>query len=179
MTEAEVTEEVTRVVDTVSPTFVFGYLALEDVKQIAWQFAIELLNKRTYDPGKPLANYLYVHVKRRLLNMRRDLLRRSDPPCRECHNGGSCRGGGWCERYEAWVSRNNAKANLMEPLGFDRAPEQGGGGDEAEVREALLRIDEELPAALRADYLKMRAGVAVPKARREAVLEAVRGIVGG
>ena len=50
--------------------FKFGYHEIEDMKQQAAVFAIEALEK--YDHKRPLENFLWVHVRNRLFNFKRD-----------------------------------------------------------------------------------------------------------
>ncbi len=180
-TEAEVLEAIERAVNMLAPSFVFGYYDVDDVKQQARMFALEAMPR--YDPERPLFNFLCRHIRNRLINLRRDKQRRNDPPCQACHAGAPCEGGrSYCKKYSAWLTRNNAKANLCRPLGMECSGEEKGREStvvqDAELSETLRLIDVELPLGLRADYLRMREGVSVPKARREAVTEAVKEILG-
>lgn len=179
-TEREVLEAIERAVGALSPSFVFGAYGLDDIKQQARLFALEALPR--YDPQRPLFNFLCKHVRNRLINLKRDKHRRNDPPCLPCHHGSPCEGRAYCKKYEAWLHRNNAKANLSRPVGLDSVSEERGREStvhqDAELSEMLRLIDEKLPVSLRADYLRMREGVSVSRARRDAVTEAVRGIIG-
>lgn len=186
-TEAEVLAAIEKAVGILGPSFVFGFFDVEDVRQQGRLYALEVLERECYDPARPLENFLYSHVRNRLINFRRDKLRRNDPPCRRCHAGDPCGPDGEpCARYAGWAGRNRSKSNLMRPLGLDRVADEGErrtrvgsvAEGEAEVAELLKRIDEGLPAELRASYLQMRAGVAVPKARRLVVEAAVKEIIG-
>jgi DNA-directed RNA polymerase specialized sigma24 family protein len=167
---------------------------LEDIKQEARLFALEALPRYDPRPGpdgkptRPLENFVCRHVKNRLLNMRRNLLRRADPPCSICHRaqGGSTEhpDGQICKKYAAWKKRNDAKASLMSPSFLDTAvplPDRGSRRpveDETELKEMLELIDRKLDIELRGTYLQMRAGRPVSQSRRKAVVEAVREILG-
>jgi DNA-directed RNA polymerase specialized sigma24 family protein len=193
LTEAEVVEAIGQAVDSIAHSFVFGYFDIGDIRQQGAVYALEALPRYDPRPGpdgrptRPLANFLYRHVRNRLLNLRRDKYRRTDPPCALCHQGRQAEhpGGEVCAAYRKWKKRNNTKANLARPGGFEgvkdekessmRVPDRTA--QTAEVNEALARIDESLPPALRADYLRMRAKEPVPKNRREKVVAAVRDIL--
>jgi hypothetical protein len=160
---------------------------VEDLRQMGMVFAIELMAKDTYDRSRPLANYIWQHIRNRTLNEIRDKVRRSDSPCKSCHGGIPCRPGGQvCTSYAKWQRRQRAKANLMKPerLVLDIHPDQAGitraNGVVDDVLGCELEnlIDEELPVELRHDYLRMRHGEPVHQARREKVQRAVAQIIG-
>lgn len=186
-TEATVLEAIEKAVNILAPSFVFGYLDLDDIKQIGRVFAMELLEKETFDASRPLANYIYRHLRNRYINLRRDKLRRNDPPCARCHSGNPCGPDGeTCARYAGWLARNNAKANLMRPLDIQhisderekRTRSESTVSDDVERAELLEKIDRALPVELRSSYLQMRDGVALPRAKRQLVLDAIHKILG-
>ncbi len=186
-TEEEVLAAIEKAVRMLAPSFVFGYFGIDDISQQARLYGLQAIASGKYDPARPLENWLYIHIRNRLINLRRDKLRRSDPPCRRCHDGNPCgETGTICQKYAEWLGRNNSKANLMQPINIDhvsdekesRARLESTVVQDAELNEVIERIDAALPVELRATYLQMRAGVSVPRARREAVMEAVRAILG-
>src|SRR5947208_703774 len=83
-TEAQVVEAIEKAVGMLAPSFAFGIYDVEDIRQEARIFAIEALPR--YDGVRPLENFLYSHVKNRLINLRRDKFRRADAPCKACHS---------------------------------------------------------------------------------------------
>jgi DNA-directed RNA polymerase specialized sigma24 family protein len=188
MTEAQVVAVIDRIARILSSTFVFGYYDRDDIEQEARLFGIKAMEK--YDPSRPLENFIYSAVRSRLLNLRRDRLRRNDPPCKVCHlhfsaNGPGHPNGQICKKYEGWRKRNTTKANLMRPLGIDYVSDEKEArsrcnsevvGD-AETNEILHLINLHLPMDLRADFLRMRDGVNIPKVRRQQVETAVREII--
>jgi DNA-directed RNA polymerase specialized sigma24 family protein len=192
--EADFLAAVENAVTWLAPSFVFGSYDVDDIRQEAFLAAAKALPR--YDPGgagpdglprRKLENFIYTAVKNGLINVKRDLYRRADPPCVVCHRSAGHRSdhpsGEWCRHYLEWKKRNDAKASLQQPLGLERVPdERQGRASEVEegvaTAELLRLIDERLPVELRATYLQMRAGRAVPKARRLEVEEAVKGIVG-
>lgn len=176
-----------KAVNALAPSFTFGAYDVDDIKQQGRLYALELLEKEVYDVNRPLENLLYTHVKFRLINLRRDKLRRSDSPCKACHSGLCCTPDGTpCEKYVVWRDRNQAKANIARPLDIDnvsdehehRTRTESTVVEDAAVSELVERIDKQLPVEMRGDYLRMKANVHIPKGRRYQVEEAIKKIVG-
>lgn len=186
-TEAEVFDAIEKVVAILAPKSTFGYYDVDDLRQQGWVFALEVLDKEKYDGVRPLANFLYVHLKNRFLNYKRDKLRRNDPPCKDCHAGKHCTPDGKCKKYVEWVDRNNAKANILKPLDINHVSDENERNahvnstvsEEVEVEEIVRLIDEKLSMELRPTYLQMRTGMKVSRARREPVEQAIREILRG
>lgn len=187
-TQAEVLAAIERVVGILAPSFAFGFYDVEDIKQEGRMAAMKKLYK--YDPTRPLENFLYAVVRSRLINFKRDKFKRSDPPCKECHAGlpcPTCSGDGPCKKYKVWLRLNTTKAALVQTLDLDNISDEKERHTRSEsealdtvVGEELLeRIDRDLPVELRSYYLQMRAGVAIPKAKKHEVVEAVRRILAG
>ena len=182
LTETEFLETVDHVLSILVPSHVFGPYSAEDIFQEGRLLAIQAMDKGLYDPSRPLANYLYVHLRNRFLNLKRDKLRRCDAPCSRCHEGDFCTDEGLpCSKYQGWRSRQDAKSSLMKTVAGnpvrDVANEEDAS-DLAEREEILLKIDLQLPLEMRADYLAMRSGCSISKTRRKEIEEAVLEIVG-
>jgi hypothetical protein len=184
LTEQKILDAVRRSLDLLAPQFAFGPYGVEDIEQEGYRIVLEVLDRGGYDSSRPFENFIYVHLKNRLINFRRDRYRRADAPCRRCHAGDFCTGAREpCPRYAAWAARNEAKANLLRPMSFDPCCDEvhrqcPPAAEDATLRDALAKVDRELPVGLRESYLRMRAGVSLPKARRDEVEAAVRGILG-
>lgn len=179
-TEEEVLEIIERVVNSLAWDMTFGPFDVSDIAQQGRLEAIKVLNKDGYDPTRPLPNFLYIHVKRRLHNFYRDNCRRNDPPCLICHGQNlptEHTDGQICKPYKEWRSRNDRKMTLLGVSDLDHAAEhinhRGDGIDEVELKEVLQKIDLSLAVELRADYLRMRAGESIPRAARLEVEKAV------
>ncbi len=181
-TEESVLEAVEKAVSILSQSFIFGYYDIDDIKQEGRVLGMECLAK--YDPKRPLANFVYTHIRNRLINLRRNKFRRNDPPCKACHEGSPCGAEGTlCERYASWLGRNNARVALMRPMKLERLGEERERRRDdtvahAALQEALTKLDAGLSPELRADWLRMKDGARVPKARRLLVEAEVRGILG-
>lgn len=168
--------------------YAFGYFSAEDIRQEAVVFALEAYAK--YDRTRPPRPFIYHHVKNRLRNLYRDKCHRNDPPCRACHEGRSAdahASGRPCGRYLTWRALNRRKADVLSPAGFEEAPAESEdallrpdtAADDAALAELRSKIDRELPASLRADYLRLIGGASLRPCRRRKVEAAVRAILGG
>jgi len=186
MTENEVVESVERVLDTLAKHHAFGIWSEEDIRQYGWEEVLEMLEKDKYDASRPFENFVYVVVRSRFHNLRRNKLSRNDPPCKSCHSGDNCTGTNVpCVKYESWRKRNAAKANVQRPLDLNNIADEREGRTRMEstvvedlaTQELLELIDLHLPIDLRANYLQMRAGVSIPKARRKQIELVIREII--
>jgi DNA-directed RNA polymerase specialized sigma24 family protein len=188
LTEAQVLETFEEIVTVLASRFVFPGFPVDDIAQEVRIFAMEALPR--YDPkpdanGQPtrlLANFLYAHTKRRLLNLKRNLHHRTDPPCRECNQAYPHEPTPACRVYEKWLARNRRKANLNQSRLYsdDAEPRTTPDAtDDIETNELLAKIDQQLPVELRSAYLRLRAGDKyITKKHRTEVEAAVRGILG-
>lgn len=187
VTETEFLRATEKVIRILARSFVFGYFQLADIKQQATLFAIEAMER--YDTSRSLEGFLYTHIKNRLINFRRDKFRRNDTPCKSCHN--SIEGETehpdrqYCDKYKAWLKRNSAKQNIMNPLDITNISDENEPTtrsestvvENVERSELLALIDMKLDPELRSIYLQMQAGESVPKAKREQVEKAVLDIL--
>jgi DNA-directed RNA polymerase specialized sigma24 family protein len=187
ITEKDFLTATDKVVSLLASSFTFGFYTVEDIKQQARLFAIQAMDR--YDPTRPLDNFLYTHIKNRLINFRRDNFRRNDPPCQGCHaslNGETFHENKqYCEKYQAWLKRNFIKQNIITPLDISNICDEHEANTRTEssivediARDELLAlVDMKLPVELRRIYLQMQAGESVPKAKREQVERAVLDIL--
>ena len=177
--------EIMRLASILSRGFAFGYYTDEDIAQEAYIDALEGLPN--YDNGgldsngdakRPLDKFLFTHIKFKLLNLKRDEFRRSDPPCVSCHldDFSVHMHDGYCRKYAEWRSRNDAKSGLMAPLGLtDLEAANRPGQNESDALDAVSRaeivakLDAIIPASLRASYLKMKSGETIKRSHREAI----------
>lgn len=168
-----------KVVNRLAPKYKFGYFDIEDIKQQGRLFALQAMDK--YDPAQPLENFLCVHVKNRLINFKRDNYCRIEPPCEPPSDENEPDYNKW----NAWQKRNETKKNLMEPLDITNIRDEDESNmrmeseviTNAETAEYMRIIDKQLPLELRADLLRIRASVNIPKIRRERVYNAVKKII--
>jgi hypothetical protein len=100
------------------------------MKQQAAIFALEGL--KNYDKKRPLENFLWTHVRNRLFNYKRNNYQRPDKPCLTCpfFAPKSCASECSefsnkedCSLFSSWTKRNDAKKNIMKPIGIDSVSE--------------------------------------------------------
>ena len=162
MPEKEVLEIITKVASRYAHKFRFGYFEADDIRQEAVIIAMEALER--YEEGRPLENFLAVHVKNRLNNFKRDKYYRQskvDSNTQEKHN--------------------NSKKFLMEPLDISNIRDEKEDNMRVEddfvidfeQQEVLRIIDQNLDVSLRSDYLRIKDGVYVPKPRRKQIYEEI------
>jgi len=157
----------TTVVNRIAHKYRFGYYDIDDIKQEAFIIAMEAMDR--YDEGRPLENFLAVHISNRLKNFKRDNFFRPDyvPPSGKITND------------------NNTKRFLMEPLDIDNIRDEHERNmrgeenivDELAKKELMDIVDTSLDMGLRGDYLRILHGVYVPKPRREQIYEAIMQIL--
>ena len=98
MSEEEVLEVINKICDRYAYKFQFGYFEADDIRQEAFIIAVDALDR--YEEGRPLENFLAVHVKNRLNNFKRDKYYRQNKN----------------KKDDRQTQLNNSKKFLMEPL---------------------------------------------------------------
>lgn len=161
-------------------SFAFGYFGEDDMRQQAHVFALEA-SWNKYDAKRPLANFLYSHIKNRFINFKRDKFHRNDPPCLNCAAGITHEDGELCKKFISWRDRNASKRNLMKPEEFEEYTKSTQNNEELvlHLKEVDEIIDLHLPVELRSIYLRLKSGDAVSRSKRELLLIAIRGIING
>jgi DNA-directed RNA polymerase specialized sigma24 family protein len=180
-----------KVAKAASFKFQFGYFKPEDIEQEAYILAIEALEK--YDGVRPLENFLRVHVKRRLCNLKRDLYERRKP-CFSCPFKAYIKDKDLCTKYKdindctlyvSWLSRNVSKKNLMNPVSWDNTDDVDESGmhyecevlDDLAIKEMIQLLDTNISTEVRKDWIKMKNGMKIPKHRRAKVKEEISEIL--
>ena len=184
LTEQEVLAAMDKAIALLATTFMFGYYDSDDIRQEAYIFGLEALPR--YDPSRPLENFLYTHIKNRLINFKRDKYHRTDPPCKICAEHGKHPDGSTCQKYLAWKRRNASKQNLMRPQDIQTADDTDRSMkvnqsvvEDANIAECLELIDKNLDVELRSTYIRMKYGESVPKSKRLKVENAIKEILSG
>lgn len=192
MTEQEVLEIIDNVVNRLGALTRYGYHDIEDIKQDGRLEAWKGLAK--HDGVRPLENFLYIHVKNRLLNNKRKHYERLDKPCARCplnayiKKGDICTAFDFkeeCSAYSKWLNRNTAKKNIMNTIHIGNVEDEKEGNMRTEedpakkidMDEFYELIDKNLPVLLRSDFVKIKRGIKVPKCRRDKVYESIKQIL--
>ena len=190
MTEKEVVDIINRVANRLAPKFKFGYHDVDDIKQdialSAWT-GLEL-----YDNERPLENFLYVRARNLLKNFKRDHYERPSP-CLHCKHDAYDPNSGCtkyddsmsCTLYRSWFTRNSSKKNLMSPIELTHVHDEHENNMKTNhtVEHDIIGtelsdiINQHLPIAMRADYLRMTSGIHVPKFRKTKIQETIREIL--
>ena len=139
----------------------------EDIRQEAFIIAVDALDR--YEEGRPLENFLAVHVKNRLNNFKRDKYYRQNKQNKD----------------DRQKQLNNSKKFLMEPLDISNIRDESEKSmrvndtfiEDTDNQELLDIIDEELGVSFRSDYLRVRHGAYVPKPRRRQIIEEITKIL--
>jgi DNA-directed RNA polymerase specialized sigma24 family protein len=189
MTEEQLIEIVDSIIKRLSSTYSFGYYQSQDIAQECWLLAIDGLER--YDGERCLENFLFIHIKNRLLNLKRNKFSRNDIPCKKCPHyrpkeyfDDKCdffEKRMDCKEFATWKQRNHLKRELCSSNynvdTYDNLDAQADVEQETEINELRALIDKKLDINLRADYLKMRAGVTIPKAKKELIENEIRAII--
>jgi hypothetical protein len=181
MTESGVVAAIENVVNLLAPQFAFGYYSVDDMKQQGWVYSLEVLPKfQSYDESgnvRPLANFIYTRVFRKFLNLQRDQWHKPCPVQVTC-SGVSPEDE---QQYNRWKDTNTLKKSVLMPTAIANGVHAYNNNDEnireIEIKEIEEIIDERLDVSMRSWYLQLKAGEALPYARRMAVMKEVKKIV--
>jgi hypothetical protein len=194
MTEEQVLAAIEKVVLSLSSKFVFGYYDREDMKQEARYEAVKLINAGKYDPKRPLENFLYTHVRNRLINLKRNKYKRYEPPCITCpfydklckksvNQCAEFEDKMHCKKYASWVQRNKVKQGLMHPVDIssifdERLSQNKCVMREVEYREIVQIIESRLPTSLLPIWNRAKDGDKLRKSEREKLQKHILRIMG-
>jgi DNA-directed RNA polymerase specialized sigma24 family protein len=160
MEDGVVLEKIESVINKIAYKYVFGSYTLEDIKQEARILALDGLKR--YDGKRPLENFLYIHLKNRLFNFKRDNYIRLTT-CKYCTDK-------TCSRCERRTKNNLAKQNLAYSIEFNHSKTDTSYDlSEMELAECKDLIDRTMPLEYRADYIRMINGVPVNKERKQII----------
>jgi hypothetical protein len=175
---SDANEIIERIATRLGQKFRFGYHTLDDMKQQAALFAWEGIND-SWDPERPLENFLWIHVRNRLYNFKRNNYGRPEKPCDSCplYVNKECTKFDEmldCNLYKGWMDRNAAKRNLMSSYStIYEKEEESSALDDLFTRDIINLLDEELHVQFREDWIRFTNNLKLPKARRERILEEI------
>ena len=193
MSEDEVVEVITKVSKRLSYKFRFGYYETDDIEQEAFILALDGLE--SYDNKRPLENFLYIHIKNRLINFKRNNYERKDLPCFNCPLNAYVRETDGCTAYvekeecnlySGWLKRNANKKNILMPINLgsvqgDTEQNMQISNDVEHSIDALdmqKKIEKKLPLNLRKNYIKMKNGVRLSKQDKEVLMDFIHEVLG-
>lgn len=191
MTEKQVLEIFENVINKLAYKYRFRGHELQDLYQEGMIAAMQGLEN--YDESRPLENFIFIHVRNRLINFKRDNYLRHEKPCIRCPIKAYLPPDGCsafkdkmdCEQFSNWTNRNIVKRNLINPLEYGQVnavSEKNMGYDNEMIEninssEILELIDKNLPLSLRKWYLMLLSGTKIPKKERLLVEEAIIKII--
>ena len=152
MTETQVTEQISIVINRIAPKYTFSGYEIDDIKQEAFMICMDALTR--YDTSRPLENFLSVHLSNRLKNFVRD---------------------------NYFTSSDQEKKKILAPKQLsnddniiDNEIDQDISIDNKEIRKI---IDKFLPFDYRSDYLKFVNDVSIPKKRKTQLFLVIKNIL--
>ena len=192
MTEEQVLETIENVAQRLAYKFKFGYHEVEDMKQQAKIFALEVLPK--YDNKRPLENFLWSCVHNKLFNFKRDNFERPGYPCKTCpynaweEKDDSCKKYGdklECKYYGVWFKRNSSKRNVMHPIDLSNVEDEHEKNMKTDfdvlgfldAKELDVMIEKHLSVELRTDYIKLKNNINISKKHKAILIDAIKEIV--
>jgi len=148
-----------KIAKKLAPRYVFGSYERADIEQEAIIMGLDGLSR--YDRTRPLENFLFTHINNRLKNFKRDNYYRITT--------------GNAEKVQ------QAKKNLLDAsVAIDPVIYIEQDMDHnLDVKEAIDKINNKLPAKYRQDYLRMCANVRISKKRKDELIDVIRSIIDG
>lgn len=162
ITEDEFVEIVGRISGRLISKFRFGYHTLEDIRQQVYvellkadRHGLSIIDKYDEGAGHSFESYLWVAIRNRLYNFKRDNYGRPDQP-------------------------NEAKKSLMSTKEYNEFADSRSAPDDSQSaysKEIFSIIDADIPVELRKDWLMLVNGVRLPKTRKDKVVEKMQQIL--
>ena len=185
-TEQEVIDIINSISSKLSGKFKFGYYELEDIKQEAALFAWQGLEN--YDGVRPLENFLWIHIRNRLYNLKRNNYCRPEKPCDNCPYDAYIKKNDECSKYSSmkeciiylkWFKRNQTKKNLMSTKSSDLPilEDKQHINDEIFSKEIYNIVDSSIPISLREDWIRFVNKINISKNKRKVLMEHIHKIL--
>lgn len=151
-------ETIVRIAKRLAPRYTFGSYERSDIEQEAIIIGLDGMSR--YDKTRPLENFLFTHINNRLKNFKRDNFFRVTT--------------GNAEKVQ------QAKKNLLEAsVAVDPIVHiEDDMGNAIDLKTAIEKLNNELPAKYRQDYLRLCANVRISKKRRTELIDAIKQILG-
>jgi hypothetical protein len=189
LSEQQIIDIIDKIASRLGPKFRFGYHTNEDMKQQASLFAWD--GMVAWDGVRPLENFLWVHVRNRLYNFKRNNYGRPEKPCEHCplkaYDPNCKKSTSGCTKFEnlmdcglykGWTDRNASKRNLMSSYTviFDQ-PQDIDASDIVFKRDLFDLLDRQMPVYLREDWIRLTNNLKISKIRRQKILDKIEEIL--
>lgn len=167
-------ETLTSVLQRLKHKHHFDIYDVEDIYQEGFIIGMKALAKYSIKLNISLENFLYVYIGSRLKNFKRDNSVRQDSRCNRCKRFDPN-----CKLCQVRDKTQTRKKNILKPLNIETCerPVDNCSELELEFQELRDKISNGLTTKERADYLKIRAGIYVQKARKEEIERLVWDII--
>lgn len=171
--EKELLAILDNIANSLASTYKFGYHEIEDMKQQARLIGLEGL--KNYDGKRPLENFLWIHIRNRLYNFKRDNYFRPEKPCDKCplFQNQSCiqfRNQMDCELYAKWKERTEKRKSLMSNVEHnDSNYDDNNILDQLDTKHLFETVDYNMPIELREYWIRFIHGLKLPKSKKEQV----------
>lgn len=176
---AEVHDALAEVARVLGGKLAFGAWAPDDIAGEVWAEGLEVLSvPDRYDPTRPIGNFLYVHCKRRIHNLKRKHHYRAARPCKCCSPDSPPVEP--CERFVVWKRLNESRYNLSRPVEEIAEPLAPGTSvlDEVIAREMVEVLARDLPEPFKGDFRRALAGERFQGDRLHALQDEVAHLLG-
>ena len=150
MNQDEVLSTMRKVIEKIAPRYVTHGYTVGDMQQEAYIMCMEALPR--YDSTRPLENFLSVHVSNRMKNFLRDNVKIKD------------------EKKHKIVKPSQLTHDIERSC-------ENNVEERMDYKEMSTIVDENMPAAMRMDYLKMVNEFYVPKHRRKEIVEFIEDLL--
>ena len=185
LSEQQIIDIIDKIASRLGPKFRFGYHTNEDMKQQASLFAWD--GMVAWDGIRPLENFLWVHVRNRLYNFKRNNYGRPEKPCEHCplkaYDPNCKKSTSGCTKFEnlmdcglykGWTDRNASKRNLMSSYSviFEQ-PQDIDASDIVFKRDLFDLLDRQMPVYLREDWIRLTNNLKISKIRRQKILDKI------
>lgn len=151
MQEYQVVAVIQKVTDKIAPRYVTKSYSLDDMKQEAVIMCMEALPR--YDGKRPLENFLSVHVSNRMKNFLRDNVKVKDEAKYRVANP---------DQLVQDIESNHTNDDIYDRIDY---------------KNMASIVDNNIPAFMRMDYLKMVNDFYVPKQKREEIVNFIKDLL--
>jgi len=158
MTEEQVVTTILKVSSRLASKYTFPNYEKGDIAQEAFIIGMEAMNR--YDGIRPLENFLSIHIKNRLKNFKRDNYYRPDEG----------------KAHEI----QNSKKKLLDASSIDNIKYlvvNSECSSSLEERELYEYIDNQLPANMRADFLRFKNDQSLTKTKKVNLINELKNIL--
>lgn len=147
------------------------------------QLGKNILEKFDSNRGSSLESILWVHIRNRLHNFKRDNFVRPEKPCDSCpinaYINNKCQAFSnllECEPYSLWVNKNESKKSLVS----DTVSQQDIHDHRANPVEDVIFtkqiykiVNDNIPVSMREDWIRFSNKLKIQKNKREKLLEKI------